>query len=228
VNDSKWEQYGGIAGLVFVVLILVSGFITGTPPAADDPAREILDYYVDNDTALKVSGYLAGLSIVPFLIFLGSLWSRVRGAGDENRRLATILAGGGVIAAGLATVGTSVTTTTAIRVREVGPGGAKFFYLLAGNLTGMTAFAVAVFVGATSLAALRSRVFPAWLGWVGAVLTLAWLVAGLSVTTDGGGFGFLGFIVFLLWAVWVLVISFFLFRPQGQATPAPSTARSTA
>lgn len=52
------------------------------------------------------------------------------------------------------------------------------------------------------------------------MLTVAWLVAGLSVTTDGGGIGVLGFIVFLLWAVWALAISILLFRPQ-QAVAAP-------
>lgn len=164
-----------------------------------------------------MASYLAGFAIFPFLIFLGSLWSRVRGAGDETRRLATILAGGGVIAVGLASVGTAVTATTALRIGELAPQGAKFFFTLGGIATGMTAFAVAAFVGATSLAALRARVFPAWLGSVGAVLTVAWLVAGLSITTDSAGFGVFGFIVFLVWLIWVLVISFFLYRPQTQA-----------
>jgi hypothetical protein len=214
MNDVKWERYGALAGGVFVVLVLVSGFIAGAPPNPDDSAREIRDYFVDHDTALKAAGYLGGLSVVPFLVFLASLWSRVRGAGDESRRLATIVAGGGVIAAGLATVGTSITTSTAIRINEVGPGGAKFFFLLAGNLTSMIAFAAAAIVGATSLAALRARVFPTWLGWAGAALTLVWFVAGLSVTTDSARVGLLGFIAFLLWGVWILLICFFLYRPH--------------
>jgi hypothetical protein len=220
MNDVKWEQYGALAGLVFVILLLVGGFIAGSPPAPDDSAREIREFFVDHDTALKVSGYLNGLAIFPFLIFLGSVWSRVRGAGDDTRRLATMLAGGAVISVGLASVGTAITTATAVRIREVGPGAAKYFFVLAGTATGMTAFAVAVFVGATSAAALRTRVFPAWLGWAGAALTVAWLVAGLSVTTDSSGIGLFGFLVFLLWLVWVLLISFFLYRPQAASSAA--------
>jgi hypothetical protein len=216
MNDVNWERYGALAGVVFLLLVLVGGFIGGAPPAPDDSAREIREYFVDHDSALKTAGYLAGLSVFPFLIFLASLWSRVRSAGAETRRLATIVAGGGVIAAGLATVGTSVTTSTAIRINEISPSAAKFYYLLASNLTSMIAFAAAALVGATSLAALRARVFPAWLGWAGAVLTLVWLVAGVSVTTDSAGIGVLGFIAFLLWAVWILVICFFLYRPHTQ------------
>src|SRR4029453_3790316 len=113
--------------------------------------------------------------------------------------LATIVAGGGVIAAVLATVGTSVPTSTAIRINEISPSAAKFYYLLASNLTSMIAFAAAALVGATSLAALRARVFPTWLGWAGAGLTLVWLVAGGGVRTDSAAIGILGFFAALFW-----------------------------
>jgi hypothetical protein len=217
VNDVNWERYGAAAGVLFVILLLVGGFIAGSPPAPDDSAREIHEFYRDNDTALKVGSYLNGLAIFPFLIFLGSVWSRVRGAGDEMRRVATILAGGAVIAVAMASVGTAITATTAIRIRELAPEGAKFFFTLSGVATSMTAFAVAVFVGAVAVAAARARAFPSWLGPAGAVLTVAWLVAGLGVATEATGIGLFGFIVFLLWLVWVLVISFFMYRPQAAA-----------
>ena len=229
MNDVKWERVGAAAGVVFVVLLLVGGFIAGTPPDPDDSAREFREYFVDNDTALKVGAYLNGLAIFPFLIFLGALWSRVRSVGDETRPLATMLAGAGVVGVGLASVGTAVTAATAIRIGEVGGGGAKFFFTLSAVATGMTAFAVAVLVATVSVAAVRARVFPPWLGPAGAVLAVAWLISGLSVATEATGIGVFGFIVFLLWLVWVLVISYFLFRPQGPRTPAaPPTASSTA
>jgi hypothetical protein len=81
----------------------------------------------------------------------------------------------------------------------------------------MTAFAVAVFVGATSVAVLRNRVFADWVGWFGALLTLAWLVAGLGLSTDNDALNVFGFIVLLLWMVWVLSISYFLLQPERQA-----------
>jgi len=72
-----------------------------------------------------------------------------------------------------------------------------------------------------SVAATRARVFPVWLGWVGAVLGLLWVIAGLGVATDNSGIFVLGFIAFLLWLVWILVISFFLFQPREQAASTP-------
>jgi hypothetical protein len=215
--DANWDRYGAAAGLIFVLLLLVGGFIAGSPPSYEDSAREIREYFVDNDTALKVGGYLAGLAIFPFLIFLGCVWSRVRAAGDEARRLATMLVGGAVVAVTLATVGTVITTATAIRIGEVNAPLARLLYELAGTATDATSFAVAVFVGATSLAALRARVFPAWVGWFGAVLTVAWLVAGIALSTDSDALTAFGLVVLLVWGVWVLTISYFLLRPEQQA-----------
>jgi hypothetical protein len=217
MTDVNWDRYGAAAGLIFVILILVGGFIAGSPPSYEDSAREIRQYFVDNDTALKVGGYLNGLAIFPFLIFLGSVWSRVRRVGEDNRELSTMLVGGAVIATSLVSVGTLITTATAIRIANIAPGDAKLLYELAGTATDMAAFGVAVFVGATSVAALRARVFPAWVGWFGAVLTLAWLVAGIAVSTDSDALSVLGFIVLLLWVVWILALSYFLLRPEQQA-----------
>jgi hypothetical protein len=217
MTDVNWDRYGAAAGLIFVILILVGGFIAGSPPSYEDSAREIRQYFVDNDTALKVGGYLNGLAIFPFLIFLGSVWSRVRRVGEDNRELSTMLVGGAVIAASLVSVGTLITTATAIRIANIAPGDAKLLYELAGTATDIAAFGVAVFVGATSVAALRARVFPAWVGWFGAVLTLAWLVAGIAVSTDSDALSVLGFIVLLLWVVWILALSYFLLRPEQQA-----------
>jgi hypothetical protein len=91
-------------------------------------------------------------------------------------------------------------------------------------------FGVAVLVAATGVAILRTGVFPAWLGGPSLVIALGWIVAGLVVATDATAIFTLGFIVFLFWLVWVLLVSFFMFRPQAAEpetavapTPAPPT-----
>ncbi|HYU39876.1 MAG TPA: hypothetical protein VEM59_08570 [Acidimicrobiia bacterium] len=215
MNDTKWEQYGAAAGLLFVVLVVVSAFVASSPPAIDESAREVAKYFRDHDTAIRVGAFLAGLAALSFLWFLGSLWSRLRRP-EETRRLATITAGGGVVTIALVLSGFAIKSTIALRLRELGPLGARFFWTLSNVVIGMASFSIAVLVAATSIAALRTKVFPAWLGWVGVVLSLAWVVAGIGVASDNGGLFTYGFVVFLVWLVWILVISFFIFRPQAQ------------
>jgi hypothetical protein len=219
MNDTKWEQYGALAGLVFVVLVVVGAFIAGAPPSPDDSVRKIGDYYTDHTGAIKTGAFLTGLAIVAFLWFLGSLWSALRRS-EDTRRLATIATGGAIVAVVLAVTAFALNSTVAIAlnsrdaVQGVNP---KFVYLLAGVIGGMGNFGVAVLVGATGVAILRTRVFPAWLGWPSVVLAVGWIVAGFVVATDNEVIFTIGFIVFLVWLIWILLISFFLYRPQTKA-----------
>jgi hypothetical protein len=212
MNDVKWERYGAVAGLIFVVLVLISAFIAGTPPQPTDAPRKIHEFYRDHERALKASVFLSGLGAAAFLWFIASLWSRLR-----RRRLATVAAGGGVATIGFALVSAAITSTTALRIGDLTPKQAKFFYALQGNVITMVSFSIAALVAATSIAALRAKVFPAWLGWAGAALALAWLVAGLGVASERSALFTYGFVVLLVWLVWVLAISYCLLRPQQRA-----------
>lgn len=219
MDDVKWERYGAAAGVLFVILIVVGTFIPGSPPSPDDSIQKLGKYYVDHTGAIKVSAFLIGLAAVAFLWFLGSLWSMLRRA-EDTRRLATIAVGGGIVALVLVLTAFALNSTLAIAVNSSGATAGvnpKFIYLLSLTIGGMANFGVAVLVGATAVATLRTRVFPALLGWASVMLAVGWLVAGYAVATDNQAIFIVGFIVFIAWVVWILAISFFLFRPREQA-----------
>lgn len=220
MDDVKWERYGAAAGVVFVILVLIASFLPGeSPPSIDDGAVTIAKYFHGHSGAIQAGAFLAGLSSIALLWFLGSLWSRLRRP-DDTRRLATIAAGGGVVTIALVLIGFSMNATIALRLTSLGLLGARFFYTLSSVVIAMASFSIAVLVIATSVAAIRAKVFPFWLGWVGGALGVLWVIAGLGVATDNSGIFSVGFIAFVLWLVWILVISFFLFQPQEQAVSA--------
>jgi preprotein translocase subunit YajC len=226
MDDVKWERYGAAAGLLFVILVVVGSLISGAPPSPDDSVRDIADYYEDNTGTIKAGAFLTGLATVAFLWFLGSLWSTLRRS-EDTRRLATIATGGGIV--GLITAITSIAlnATVALAIDSTGATASvnpKFIYLLSGTIAGMGNFGIAVLVGATAVAALRTGVFPAGLAWASVVLAAGWLVAGLIVASDATAIFTIGFIAFLLWLIWVLVVSFFMFRPQEPVQATPSAA----
>jgi hypothetical protein len=229
MNDSKWEQYGAAAGVLFVVLVVIGALIAGSPPSPDDSVRKIATFYEDHTAAIKTGAFLTGLGGAAFLWFLGSLWSTLRRS-EDTRRLATIAVGGGIVGLVTAFAATAINATVAVAIDSTGATASvnpKFIYLLSGTIGGMGNFGIAILVAATGVAALRTGVFPAPLGWASLVLALAWIVGGLVVVTDSGAIFAEGFIVFLVWLIWVLVISFFLFRPHEEsapATPAPPAA----
>ena len=207
MDDKKIEKWASLSGLVFVVLSVVGAFLAGSPPKVSDHDPKILKFYVDNQDTLKVSSYLAGLGIVFFLFFLGIVWTRLRTAEGGHGRLAGTSAMAGVATAAIASVGFGINAYSALH-----PAESPDLYRLATVIFGILSFAVLVYVEAASIVILRTKFLPAWLGWLGMLSALLWLVGGAAVSTEDDTIFTFGFVAFLIWALWLLIFSVMLFR----------------
>jgi hypothetical protein len=71
---------------VFVVLVVVAAFIGGSAPKPIDSAVKIAKCFKNNQDRLRVGSYLGGLSLIPFLWFLATLFGRLcRAEGGAGR-----------------------------------------------------------------------------------------------------------------------------------------------
>ncbi len=228
MDDVRWARFGALGGVLFVILLVISGVLSGSPPALDDRAREFVDYFADHDTELAVAAYLDALAIVPILFWLGSLWRRMRIAEDGRPRLAVVAVGGLVLAASFGIAASVVLGATALRVDGLEPETVKAFYTLSVTLDAASAVGLATLIAAVSALVLRTGMFPRWLGWAGEVLALAALVAGAGTATENGAIAVVGAVVFTLFLLWVLVVSILLFRAKEPGTPAAGQAAPAA
>jgi len=214
VKPAGWERWAPLSGVVFVALIIPTFFLPAkSPPGADDPAADWAAFVQDHRSALLASMCFSGVAVVAFVCFLGVVASRVRRAGEEL--LAVVVLGGGLVTAAVWYVWLSFQGVLAWTSGE-GLDPAVVKTLLA-SADFAFPFPIAALVVATSLAARRSRAWPAWFSWVGVAGGVWVLVGGLALARDGffsptSGARLTGWAFFFLW---VLASSVVLLR----ATP---------
>jgi hypothetical protein len=200
------QRFAPLAGALFVVLTVVSFTLGGETPDADESAPEVVEYFVDNDTVNLVGSLVEGLGAV-VLIFFAAYLARAVGGG----LLAWTVLGGGIVAA--AGIGTDAAIRFALTeaAGEIDPVAVQTLNALWANFFFPMVVGLGTLVLATSLAALRTRVLPVWLAWIGIVIFVVFFTPA-------------GFVAFLVAGLWIIVISIILWRresaPGGMATRA--------
>ena len=206
-----------LTGALFVVLVVVAFFaVAGNTPDGDASARKVVSYYKDNDTRELIASVLLSLSAVPLLFFSATLRERLRAALPGRSILPTVAFGAGVVAAGGFLAGATLHFALADYAEDIQPAAAQALNAIDGDFFLPFTTGLAALLLATSLVAVRTRVLPPWLGWVGIVLFVVFFTP-------------VGFFAFGLSGIWVIVASALLYlrgespavapRPPGPATP---------
>jgi hypothetical protein len=209
------SRFVPLSGVLAVVVIIVAVVVGGETPDTDDSAREIVSFYLDNDSEQVWASAILALGALLFLIFVTTLWNALRTAEAERRGASTLaLVGGTILVVGM-TVFAGIGFTLGDVADELPPAAilalnalnADFFFPLAvGN---------AAFVFGAGVSVVRTGALPKWLGWAAVVLGV------FSITP-------LGFFAFLVMGLWSLVVSVLLFLRAAPAPPAPPASSAPA
>ena len=210
--SGSWARYAPLSGLLAVALAVASILVTGFDDVAtDDSTQQVVDFWADNDGQQVAGAFLAALSLVPLLWFLGSLRSALRTAEGGTGRLSAIAYAGGIVLVACGAIDSSFQFAVAESVGDVPPEVTQSLSVLYGNFFLGFPVGLGTLLLASALVILRTGALPAWLGWVA-------LVLGIVALTP------VGFFAFLLILVWIAVVSVVLYQQQPEpATPAATT-----
>jgi hypothetical protein len=200
-----------IAGILFVVLMVVGSMLVGDVPAPDAPEPEIAGYLTDSAThTLNIVGaYLWVVGALAFLWFLSRLRGDLRRAEGGTGVLSNLTFGAGVAFAAVWMVCAAAHAWVPYAIELRGapvrdtdlawmlPSLGRLLLLLGGGFAGVLVLLAA------SAVILRTGAFPRWLAWLGIVAAIVLL---FDVVYQN---------IFSFWA-WVLIASIVMLMPREQ------------
>jgi hypothetical protein len=208
------EHWAALGGVLYVALFVVGTILlVGGEPNGNASPSEVVRWYADSGhrDRINVGWILTGLGIFFFLWFLAALRNALlRLVGDGF--LTTLATVGGAVYAALALAGVAV--NAAIKTMSDDTYHHQVFPELihAANDAGYVLHStggvgIGAMMIAASLAVLRVRAVPAWLGWVG-------VAAGIIALAS------IAFVPWFVIALWLVVASVLLFWAGPRTAPA--------
>jgi hypothetical protein len=222
VMPERFTRWGGIAGIVFVVLIVITIVTAGSPPAGDDSVDKIRAFMVDHRSALLI-GNMIGLFGVPFIIWFFVVLREVLRGDVIANALGTASLLGVVLTASVALAGGGVSVAAIYvngAVDTLGDDSVRIVYETQNLLFQATSAGLVLMSVAAALAIRRTGALPSFTMWLAWLATLGNLATML--TTLGAGAATISFVGVSTFALFVLVTGITL--ATGKATPPAVTA----
>ena len=211
MNESRLERLAPLTGAISGIFLILGSVMIGIYEWLP-PAEKIADFVNSNAGRVSFGGYLGALGGIFLIWFAGSVYSALSEREGGTGRMSMVAFGGGVAAAISLTVGFAAFIAAGVRGGAVGGIGiaeAITFYDFWGIIMWVASMlSFAVLIGATALVSLRAALFPAWFGWISALIALVLLT---TITY------FLGALV----VVWLFVVSIWLYV-KGTSAKEPS------
>jgi hypothetical protein len=221
MRERRWDRFGAVAGIAFVLLAVVAAILTGSPPKPADADQVFKDFFIDKHDQLVTQAWMYALS-APFLLWFATTLRRVlrRVEGDEGYLADLFLVGTTANAALLAAAMAMQVAIASVAerlspeiVRGLGIDFGAALVALFGFIVAITAFAFAAVVLATSA-------LPRWTAWLAVVALVLNVVGTVGVFADDGAFsiegGFTVFVPFLATMLWYLGTAIAMLRASGR------------
>jgi hypothetical protein len=213
---SSWERFAPLAAIGTVIL-WASGFFvieSGNTPE-DGSAAEAVAYFEDDQVTIFIGAMLVMAGALLLIWFVATLREAVVARAPESTRLGSVVFGAG-LAVGIFAMALPTAQMGGAFAADADaplePAAAQALWYASDGFFIATMYAAALFVIATAVGILRTRMFPTWLAWVSIVLGIWLLIAPI---------GWIALI--FVFPLWLLLVSVLLWRSTTAPAPAATT-----
>jgi hypothetical protein len=226
VNDDRYASWAAFSGILAVILMVgaFAALILPNAPDADASATAWARYYIDHGSRIQVGVTIAGVGLLFFTWFLGSVRSALATAEGGQHRLTGVAFAGGIVAVVTLLIGLSATAVAALRPTEIVPSITRAMSDLGFAAGGPGAAGFTAFFAAIAIVGYRNRAVPAPVAGFSALAAITQPLAYGVAVTDSGVFaadGVLGGLIpIITFVIAVVTLSAALVRrPRGYSEP---------
>ena len=230
-TPSTWERYGWLAGLVFVVAVVVETAISVTLPINQNDSATKIAHEIDaHSTTVLVVMCFCVVYAAAFPVYLWKLFDRLR-EDDPPRTLGLlILVGGALMVALHATSDVGIYGLLGAKIASYSaqhdPGISYTLYLTTFAIDSVGDVFGSLFLFAAGAVALRTERLPRWLAWIALVAAVFLFLQGFGLGGVVANFGLvldlIGFVLFLFFVAASSVIGLRRERANQPARRPPS------
>jgi hypothetical protein len=171
-----WERLAALAGIVAVVLWIVSVVVTESTNLPDDNnPLAILAWFRLESNAILASAFLFMLGSLFFLIFVGALRSRLVAFEGQGAFLTAIAFAGGLGVGFFTLMVPGPNLAGALAEEDLTPQAAQALVIVDDAFFIGAELSAALMLAAAAFAILQYGALPRWLAWVGLLFAL-WLL----------------------------------------------------
>lgn len=194
-------RFAGGAGIVFVVLIVLTILISGSPPMADDAVTKIRDYYVDHRSNLLCANLL-GIVAIPFVLWFAVVLREMFRLDRLANALGTFSLAGLLVTAPIALIGGALNVSVIYidgAAQKYPPDTLRVIYDAQGLAFAATSAGIVTFTLGAALAIRRSTLLPSFTMWLALLAVIGNVVTMFTVLDAGAAtIGFVGVATFAL------------------------------
>jgi hypothetical protein len=216
----RMVRWGGAAGVVFVVLILISVFASGSPPKPDDSVATIQKFYLDHRGGQLTANFI-GLVATPFVLWFGVVLREVVRRDRTSHAFGTALLIALAVTAPMAMIGGALSIAPVYVDGAVGHLDGQVLRLMfdaQGLVFTAASSGLLTFAAASAAAIQRSRALPAYTMWLALLAVVGNIVAIFGALGPGAAAVALAGV--LSFALFVLVAGIAMAMGKASAAPA--------
>jgi len=206
MNKRNWLAF---SGLIYVLVWVIGLLLPTGSPSASTSNTEIQQILLANQQARIAQVYLIdGIAGIAILVFAASVASLFRTLDEKNASPVNVVLGAGIAAGSISLVQAGIQQTIVNQeLLAAADTPFRMLLVLVNQIDTFKLMALALLSVSTSVLGLRTRLIPAWIGWLGIVLALALLLGGLSFTLISPIFTYILFASLPMLLLWVGAVS---------------------